>query len=142
MKNFAVFAVLSLSLLTGCTTHLAGGQKQELAIYESKGLVVEEKSVATAAILGVLPGVGYCYVRRYALCLTTIPLYPFLGPLWQPFDVAGAAKTENYYATKMSAERAKAKALREIDHKLEDKTLNYEQHLREQRAIEALYSAY
>jgi len=59
-----------------------------------------------------------------------------------PFDVAGAAKTENYYATKMSVERAKAKALREIDHKLEDKTLNYEQHLREQRAIEALYSAY
>jgi len=141
MKLTALLA-LSLAVLTGCTTHLAGGQKQELAIYESKGLVVQEKSVPAAAVLGILPGVGYCYTKHYVLCVTTIPLYPLLGPLWQPFDVAAAAKSENYYATKMAVERAKAKALREIDHKLEDKQLTYEQHLREQRAIEARYSAY
>ncbi|MGP0171127.1 hypothetical protein ACSVIJ_04515 [Pseudomonas sp. NCHU5208] len=141
MKYLALLA-LGLATLTGCTTHLATGQKQELAVYESKGLVVEEKSVATAAVLGLLPGVPYCYVRSYGLCIATIPLYPFLGPLWQPFDVAGAAKAENYYATRAEVERQKAKALREIDHKLEDKQLTYEQHIREQRTIEARYSAY
>src|SRR5690606_22509755 len=118
------------------------GQKQELAIYESKGLVVEEKSVATAAVLGIFPAAGYFYTGHYVLGITTLPLYPFLGPLWMPFDTAASAKSTNYYATKMAVERERAKALRELDHKLEDKTLTYEQHLREQRAIEARYSAY
>ncbi|KPC02120.1 putative transmembrane protein [Pseudomonas amygdali pv. lachrymans] len=36
----------------------------------------------------------------------------------------------------------KAKDLRELDHRLEDKQLTYEQHLREQRTIEQKYSAY
>lgn len=145
MKRFAaIIAGISLSVLaTGCTTHLADGQKQELAVYESKGLVVKEKSPGLAAALGVLPGAGYFYTGHPVLGVTTIPLWVIsLGPLWMPFDAAAAAQTRNFYATRTQVERDKAKALRELDHRLEDKQLTYEQHLREQRTIEAKYSAY
>jgi hypothetical protein len=144
MKRIVICALAAaLGLASGCTTHLAEGQKQELAIYESKGLVVKEKSVGAAAVLGLLPGVGYFYTGHPVLGVTTIPLYVIsLGPLWMPFDTAAAAESRNYYSTKIQVERDKARALRELDHKLEDKQLTYEQHLREQRLIEAKYAAY
>lgn len=144
MKRIAGIAALALSIAaTGCTTHLAEGQKQELAVYESKGLVVHEKSPGVAAALGILPGAGYFYTGHPVLGVTTIPLWVIsLGPLWMPFDTAGAAEVRNFYATRMQVERDKARELRELDHKLEDKQLTYEQHLREQRAIEQKYSAY
>lgn len=144
MKSLvALTAALTCTLaLQGCTTHLAEGQKRELAVYEEKGLLVKEKSVGTAAVLGIFPGAGYFYTGHYVLGITTLPLYPFLGPLWMPFDTAASAKSRNYYATKMEAERNKARELRELDHRLEDKQLTYEQHIREQRTIEAKYAAY
>ncbi|MBC2385301.1 TM2 domain-containing protein [Pseudomonas sp. WS 5096] len=146
MNRIAAVAVsmvlASATLLQGCTTRLAEGQERELSIYEQKGLLVQEKSVAAAGLLGVLPGAGYFYTGHYVLGITTLPLYPFLGPLWMPFDAAASAKSRNYYATKMEVDRSKAQALRELDHKLEDKQITYEQHIREQRTIEAKYSAY
>lgn len=145
MKRIAGIALaVSLAITaTGCTTHLDSGQEQELAIYESKGLVVKEKSVGVAAALGVLPAAGYFYTGHPVKAVFSIPLWVIsLGPLWMPFDTAGAAELKNYYATRSQVEREKAKALRELDHRLEDKELNYEQHLREQRTIEAKYSAY
>ncbi|MNJ48731.1 hypothetical protein D3C77_439320 [compost metagenome] len=136
-------AVLAVAVVTqGCATGLVEGQKRELAIYEEKGLLVKEKSPALAAVLGVFPVAGYLYTGHYVLAFTTIPLYPFLGPLWMPFDAAGSAQSRNYYATKMEAERNKAIELRANDQKMEDRTLTYEQHIREQRAIESKYSAY
>lgn len=80
--------------------------------------------------------------KHPVLAVTTLPLYPFLGPLWMPYDSAQSAKNRNYYATKEFVEREKRKALTEIDHKMEDKQLTYEQHVREQRLIEAKYSPY
>lgn len=143
MKSLFAITTIALAVaVQGCTTHLAEGQKREMRVYEEKGLVVKEKSVGAAAVLGVFPVVGYAYAGHPVLAITTIPLYPFLGPLWMPFDTAASAKSRNYYATKAEAERSKARELRELDHKLEDRTLTYEQHIREQRAIEAKYSAY
>lgn len=139
-KLAAVLAVTTLA--QGCTTGLVEGQKRELEIYEQKGLLVKEKSPATAAVLGIFPAAGYFYTGHYVLAITTIPLYPFLGPLWMPFDAVGSAQSRNYYATKMEAERNKAAELRSIDQKMEDRLLTYEQHIREQRVIEAKYSAY
>lgn len=144
MNTLSKFAAALAVAITaqGCTTGLVEGQKRELAIYEEKGLLVKEKSPATAAVLGIFPIAGYLYTGHYVLAFTTIPLYPFLGPLWMPFDTAGSAQSRNYYATKMEAERNKAKELRANDQKMEDRTLSYEQHIREQRVIEAKYSAY
>lgn len=146
MKRFLslTFAVaLASNTLIGCTTHLADGQKRELEVYESKGLLVQEKSPGLAAALGVLPAAGYIYTGHPFIGIASIPLWVIsLGPLWMPYDSASAATSKNYYATRMEVERRKAKALRELDHRLEDKELTYEQHLREQRSIEAKYSAY
>lgn len=141
LKKLSFAALLSAVMITsGCTTHLSEGQKRELDAYDQKGFKVEEKSVATAAVLGVFPMMGYG--GHPVLAFTTLPLYPFLGPLWMPYDTAQSAKNRNYYATKEFVEREKRKALREIDHKMEDKALTYEQHIREQRLIEAKYSPY
>lgn len=132
----------SVVLLQGCTTRLSSGQEQELNAYEKKGLLVKEKNPAVAATLGVLPMAGYFYSGNYVLAFTTIPLYPFLGPLWMPFDAKASADNRNYYASKREAERNKRKELVVIDRKLEDKQISYEQHIREQRAVEDKYSAY
>lgn len=143
LKKLHFAALLSAVILaSGCTTHLSEGQKRELDALDQKGLKVEEKSVGTAAVLGVLPMAGYFYSGHPILAFTTLPLYPFLGPLWMPYDTAQSAKNRNYYATMEFVEREKRKALREIDHKMEDKALTYEQHIREQRLIEAKYSPY
>lgn len=142
-KKVMCAGVISASILmAGCTTHLAEGQKQELAVYESKGLVVKDKSPAGAAVLGVLPAAGYFYTGHPVLAITTIPLYPFLGFLWMPADNYEAAQTRNYYATKTQVERDKAKALLEIDNQLSEKKINYDQHLRKQREIESHFSGY
>ncbi len=132
----------ALIMATGCTTHLSDGQKRELDAYEKKGLKVEEKSVGTAAALGVLPMAGYFFTGHPVLAVTTLPLYPFLGPIWMPYDTAQSAKNRNYYATQEFVEREKRKALSVIDQQMEDKKLSYEQHIREQRLIEAKYSPY
>jgi hypothetical protein len=145
MNRFAGIAVaISMAILaSGCTTHLVDGQKQEMDVYESKGLAVHEKSVALAAGLGILPAAGYFYTNHPAVAVFSIPLWVIsLGPLWMPFDTAQAAQVHNFYATRRQVEFDKAKDLRELDHRLEDKQLTYEQHLREQRTIEQKYSAY
>ncbi|MEX6780205.1 hypothetical protein [Pseudomonas aeruginosa] len=61
MLNKLPFAALlsAVILATGCTTHLSEGQKRELDAFDQKGLKVEEKSVGTAAVLGVFPMAGY-----------------------------------------------------------------------------------
>lgn len=140
--KLTALAIMSTVLLQGCTTHLSHGQKRELDAYAEKGLTVEEKSVSTAAVLGVLPMAGYFYTGHPVYAFTTLPLYPFLGFLWMPYDTAQSAKNRNYYATKEHVSREKAKALRVIDHQLEDKKLTYEQHIRQQREIEAKYEPY
>jgi hypothetical protein len=143
MKRVLVASVLvALAALQGCTTQLIEGQKRELRTYDEKGLKVKEKKPGVAAALGIFPAAGYFYNGHYVLAITTIPLYPFLGPLWMPFDAYNAAEARNYYATKAEVERAKAKAIRENDHKMEDKQISYEEHIRNQRQIEEKYSAY
>src|SRR5262245_35550219 len=131
-----LLAAMAIALiLPGCTTHLADAQKRELEAYEQKGLYVKEKSPGTAAALGILPGAGYCYVGKYGLCLTTPLIWACLGFIWGPFDTYAAAENNNYYATKTQIEHDKARELKDIDHKMEDKQISYEQHIREQRAI-------
>lgn len=138
-----VFALLTLAVaLQGCTTSLIEGQKRELETYSQKGLEVQERRPGVAAALGVLPMAGYFYTGHYVLAFTTLPLYPFLGPLWMPFDNYDAAQARNYYATKQSVERARAQALRANDREADDKHIDEVTHRRNQRDIEDKYSAY
>lgn len=143
IKKFSAVALVCGALLaSGCATHLSPGQERELNGFKEKGLYVQEKNVAGAAALGIFPIAGYAYVGHTGLAITSLITWPFLGPLWMPFDTGFAAQNRNYYATLEYVEKEKRKALREIDYQLEDKTLSYEQHIREQRAIEAKYSPY
>ncbi|MPQ69350.1 TM2 domain-containing protein [Pseudomonas sp. MWU12-2323] len=143
LKKLYIVALLSASVLTsGCATHLSPGQEREYDAYAAKGLVQEEKSVALAAALGVLPVAGYAYTGHPILAVTSILMWPFLGPLWMPIDTGLAAKNSNYFSTQEHVERLKRQSLAEIDEKLQDKQITYEQHLREQRDIEAKYSPY
>lgn len=136
-------AIIGATLLTsGCVTHLSPGQEREYEAYKAKGLEQQEKSVALAAGLGILPIAGYAYTGHPVAATFSVLTWPFLGPLWMPADAALAAKERNYWSTKDYAEREKRKALEVIDHKLQDKELSYEQHIREQRVIEAKYSPY
>lgn len=135
-------SIMGMAIIQGCTTHLTEGQKQELSVYESKGLVVKDKSPGAAATLGILPSVGYFYTGHPVLAVTTIPLYPFFGFLWMPADNYQAALSNNYYATKAMVERKRAAELEVIDAQLSKKEINYEQHLRKQREIEKKYSGF
>lgn len=138
-----VFALLAMAVaLQGCTTGLIDGQKRELETYRQKGLAVEDRNPATAATLGVFPIAGYAYTGHYALMITTIPLYPFLGPLWMPFDTYGAAEARNYYATKESVERERLKAMRANDLEADEKRIDEVTHRRIRREIEEKYSAF
>lgn len=141
MKKLALALAISISTI-GCTSHLVPEQQAELEIYEEKGLAVNEKSAALAGTLGILPIAGYAYTGHPILSVTTIPLWVLGGFLWMPYDTYHAAETRNYWATRTAVERAKAKDLAAIDKKMEDKVLTYEQHIREQRVIEAKYASF
>lgn len=142
MLKKALSLLVLATALQGCTTPLIEGQKQELATYEAKGLKVSERNEALAAGLGVLPMAGYLYSGNYVLAFTTLPLYPFLGPLWMPFDTHSAAQARNYYATRTHAQFLKDQKLVENDKKYEDKTLTEIQYIRAQREIERQYAPY
>lgn len=145
--TFRFFAGLSLSLalfatLQGCVTRLDQGQLQELSVYEHKNLVVYEKSPVAAGIVGVLPSAGYFYTGHPVLAISTIPLYPFLGPLWMPFDAVAAAQSRNYYATVMQVKRDEARDKKLNDQALMDKKIDYTQHMQAERKIEDAYAGF
>jgi hypothetical protein len=142
-KKLSIAALFSAStLLVGCVTHLSPGQEHEMGVYEAKGLVKNDKSVALAAVLGVFPIAGYAYTGHPVAATMSVVTWIFLGPIWMPADAALAAQERNYWSTKEFVEGEKRRSLAEIDQKLEAKSLTYDQHLREQRDIEAKYSPY
>ncbi|WP_338924842.1 hypothetical protein V0M98_35055 (plasmid) [Pseudomonas silesiensis] len=141
MKKLLALAAIAIAL-QGCTTNLIEGQKQELETYKQKGLAVEERNPKLAAVLGILPMAGYLYDGNYVLAFTTLPLYPFLGPLWMPFDTYNSAQARNYYATKPHVERERSKAMQANDRAMDDKHIDDVTYRRIRREIEDKYSAY
>lgn len=142
-KKLSLAAIICASVATtGCVTHLSPGQERELDVYETKGLLKAEKSVMLAGFLGIFPVAGYAYTGHPVAATFSIITWPFLGPLWMPFDAGLAARERNYWTTKENAELERRKALSIIDAQLQDKQISYEQHIREQRDIDAKYSPY
>lgn len=143
IKKAMIASVLSsVFILQGCVTPLEQGQQQEMQVYEQKGLAVHEKSVAGAGIAGILPTAGYFYTGHPVLAITTIPLYPFLGFLWMPFDAAHAAENRNYYATKNEVARKRRQELNSIDSQYQSKQITEAQYISKQRETDEKYSAY
>jgi hypothetical protein len=142
-KQLTLVALISATtLLAGCVTHLSPGQEHEMSVYEAKGLAKKDKSVALAATLGVFPVMGYAYTGHPVAATLNVITWPFLGFIWGPFDCAYAAQERNFYSTREFVESEKRRSLSLLDAKLESKQLSYEQHLREQRDIEAKYSPF
>src|SRR5689334_8048593 len=56
MRRCSIVGLIVATALTGCATPLTTFQKLDYASMRQAGLPVEEKSPATAAALGLLPG--------------------------------------------------------------------------------------
>jgi hypothetical protein len=138
----AMVACSMFAALQGCVTGLDETQLQKMDVYEKKGLLVKEKSPVAAGFLGVLPVTGYAYTGHPFLSVTTIPLYPFFGPIWMSMDAVKAARSRNYYATELQVQRDESRDKKVNDKALLDKKITYEQHMTAERAIEDKYAAF
>ncbi len=99
---------ISLALLmTSCAT-VTSQQRQDLAEWESKGIMVEEKNEATAAVLNVLPGIGDFYNGNVGLGIANLLFWP-ASVLWAPVGGVTGAKERNYIATKAYITKLEAK---------------------------------
>jgi len=127
-------------LLSGCATPISTSQKREMRAYEAKDLVVEEKSVAGAAILGILPGGGSFYTRNYGLGVLNLLLWP-ASVLWDPISGVNGAEEINYYATREEVRVAKNRERLLINRELEDGKIGKEEHKLKMREMEDKYSA-
>ena len=136
------FFIISIGLLFlfGCAAGLTYPQQRELECYKAKGLAVEEKDPGTAAALGLLPGGGSFYTRKYGLGVIGVLFYP-LSITWEPVNGYQAAHTINYYATKESIRLATAKEMQKLDEQLEDKEISEREYILESRKIKAKYAA-
>mgnify|MGYP006270227457 CR=1 FL=1 len=106
-----------MSLLSGCAPGLNSLEKRELKYYERTDLAVEEKNVAIAGILGILPGGGSFYTEEYGLGALNLLLWPW-SILWDPFSGINGAQQANYAATKIRIDKLKTEELDALDDKL------------------------
>lgn len=132
-------AIVCGFMLAGCATPLATAQKQELRNYEAKGMLIEEKSPAAGAALGLLPGFGSFYTRNYGYGVINLLFWP-LSILWDPVSGYDGAVSINYYATKTAATSAMKKEMTMLDRALEDGRIAQADYLKSKRNIEDRYS--
>ncbi len=136
----SLLAVLTaIFLFTGCADKLNNHQSQEYTFYDSKGLIVEEKSIGAGIVLGILPGGGSFYTRSYGTAIANIITYP-LSVLWDPINGANGAKLINYYATKSKVEKLKSQQLIQLERELEDNKIDHKKYIQRKRAIEDFYN--
>ena len=133
---FGLLVVLFLSC--GCAAGISTMQEQELNAYESKGLLVEEKSPAAAAGLGILPGGGSFYTRNYGLGVVNLLFWP-VSILWDPISGYNGAQNINYYATKTYVKKSQKKEMQAIDRQMEEGTIDRDQYLKKKKEIEDKY---
>ena len=103
--------------------------------YEAKGLVVQEKSPTTGAVLGILPGGGSFYGREYGLGVVNLLFWP-LSILWDPISGHDAAEAINYHATKANLEQTHEEHLTALDSELAAGTIDLTQYTLEKRKLD------
>lgn len=137
MKSRRVaLALLSAVVLSGCG--LNSRQEAELRAMQNDHVAVTEKSVGTAAALGILPGCGSFYTRQWGLGIVDLLLWPF-SILWDPIAGYSEAKMINYDVSRENVKGLKKKAITELDRQLEDKKITQETYTLEVRKIEKKY---
>ncbi|MFZ4502973.1 MAG: hypothetical protein ACOYM1_03380 [Methylovulum sp.] len=136
MKKLIVIATL---FSTGCASGLNSMQNQELLGYEAKGLAIEEKSTATAAALGFLPGGGSFYTRNYGIGAINLLLWPY-SVLWDPISGYNGAQEINYFVTTTNVNKIKNSEVSALDKQLMLKEININQYVTKKREVENKYS--
>lgn len=117
MKNIIMLITL-LILLSGCLT-----PQQEIEYSEMKaaGYEVVEKNTTTAALLGILPGVGSFYTGRIGWGIFDLLTWPY-SICWDPALGHDGAVTRNYNATVSNVRMKKKRAIAELENlRLNDK---------------------
>lgn len=136
-----LFAIVMVGILgVGCATGLNSMQKQEYMEYQANGLLVEEKSPGTAAVLGILPGGGSFYTRNYGLGVVNLLLWP-ISILWDPISGHDGAESINYHATKVMLSYNMNKEALNFEEKLQTKKARNNQNFRMNRMLEQINSA-
>ncbi len=135
-KTIIVFAAI---LTSGCASGLNTTQHQELLGYEAKGLVIEEKSTGTAAILGLLPGGGSFYTRQYGAGVLDLLLWPY-SVLWDPINGYNGAQEINYHASVANCSKLKNTDMSNLDALLMTKQVDNSQYILKKHAIDNKYS--
>jgi hypothetical protein len=126
-------------LLTGCAAGLDAVQEQELRAYEHKGLAVQEKSEAAAALLGILPGGGSFYTRQYGVAVVNLMLWPF-SVLWDPLNAHRGAQEINYQATMAKINQLRENEYTQLDQKVLSRQIDSEQYKYRKNVIERKYA--
>lgn len=138
MKKLLLVAALA-AVVSGCATPLSSAQKRDMNFYQSKGLVVEEKNPATAAGLGLLPGVGSFYVREYGAGIVNLLLWP-ASVLWDPVSGYDGANAINYYATKDYVSRKQKREIKNLEDNVATGKVPQADYINLRRKIEEKYS--
>lgn len=138
MKKLMLVAAMT-ALVAGCATPLSSAQKRDMNFYQSKGLVVEEKNPATAAGLGLLPGVGSFYVREYGAGVVNLLLWP-ASVLWDPVSGYDGANAINYYATKDAVGRKQKREIKNLEDNVSTGKIAQSDYIKLRRDIEEKYS--
>jgi len=138
--KFSQFSKTSAMLLTigvtlsGCASGLNSLEKRELKYFQLTDLAVEEKNVAIAGVLGILPGGGSFYTEEYTFGVLNLLLWP-ASILWDPFSGINGAEQANYAATKIRIDRLKSEELDALEDKLKAGSMQLAQYTLEKNKI-------
>jgi len=139
-KVFFVLVVLcACFFMVGCATGITSYQKREYEKYRAMGLAAEEKNVALAAGLGILPGGGSFYTRNYGLGVLNLLLWPY-SILWDPISGKDGANYINYYATKTQIKILKKNELRSLEEQLKNGEITITKYILEREKLRKKYS--
>jgi hypothetical protein len=134
-----VLMILGLTAaLAGCATPLSSPQKREYEAMKGGGMLIEEKTPATGAVLGLLPGGGSFYAREPALGVVNLLLWP-LSILWDPISGYEGSKSINYDASKQEARKKREREIEGLDDKLKAGQISNTEYLAEKQKLDKRY---
>ena len=133
-----LFVLLPVVLLLGCAT-LTSQQKVQYDLMQKDGVLVKEKTPATGAWFGILPGGGAFYGRQPWVGVVDLLLWP-VSVLWDPVVGYETSKKVNYDLTVSSLQREKQKALNELENQKDLKKVDDAEYVTKKRDIEQKYS--